>query len=295
MSIDAPLTQDTLLGIGAGPLVHIADSEWLMGYAAAIGDYDPRYFDTTRADGIAAHPLFPVCLEWPAWLQALRNGLSPASNERGVHATHELHYHRPLRCGETLHTQARIDATRQRRSGLHLTTTLTTRDDAGHVVFVSRSGLLLRGVHSEDAGDDADSNADLLPTKYFADDTIPVRWSTSQPLDAGLAHVYSACARIWNPIHTDAAVAQRAGLPGIILHGTATLALTISELLRHDGNHRPVSHIAARFLAPVPLPSTLRIECLDHGDSDATQTFRTRLENSDTTVCIGTLSYAEDE
>jgi len=34
-------------------------------------------------------------------------------------------------------------------------------------------------------------------------------------------------------IHTDIAVARPAGLPGIILHGTATLALAVSYVLRH--------------------------------------------------------------
>ena len=48
------------------------------------------------------------------------------------------------------------------------------------------------------------------------------------PVSATAAHVYTEGARIWNPIHTDAAVAARAGLPGIILHGTATLALAVS-------------------------------------------------------------------
>src|SRR5262245_63914545 len=40
-----------------------------------------------------------------------------------------------------------------------------------------------------------------------------------------LGHVYTECARIWNPIHTDLAVVRAAGLSGPILHGTATLAL----------------------------------------------------------------------
>jgi acyl dehydratase len=76
-----------------------------------------------------------------------------------------------------------------------------------------------------------------------------------------LAHVYSECARIWNPIHTDAAVARAAGLPGIILHGTATLALSVSKVLQHEGvdADASVARIACRFGAMVPLPSTLTV------------------------------------
>jgi acyl dehydratase len=86
-------------------------------------------------------------------------------------------------------------------------------------------------------------------------------WSAGVPIAPTLAHVYTECARIWNPIHTDRAVALGAGLPDIILHGTATLALTISETLRHDGRGvgAPVRSIACRFGAMVRLPSRLTV------------------------------------
>jgi acyl dehydratase len=52
-----------------------------------------------------------------------------------------------------------------------------------------------------------------------------------------------------------------AGLPDIILHGTATLALAVSEVLRREGAGpgRPVSRIAGRFAAMVRMPSTLTV------------------------------------
>lgn len=84
-------------------------------------------------------------------------------------------------------------------------------------------------------------------------------WSTEVPIAPTLAHVYTECARIWNPIHTDRAVALDAGLPDIILHGTATLALAISQaLLRHErGPAAVVRGVGCRFGAMVRLPSRL--------------------------------------
>ena len=78
---------------------------------------------------------------------------------------------------------------------------------------------------------------------------------------AGLAHVYTECARIFNPIHTDAAVAQQAGLPAIILHGTATLALAVSKIVAAEtgGNPSRVSRIAGRFGAMVMMPSQVSL------------------------------------
>ena len=43
-----------------------------MAYAASLDDCAPAYLDTA-GQPIAAHPVFPVCLEWPAildWLWA---------------------------------------------------------------------------------------------------------------------------------------------------------------------------------------------------------------------------------
>jgi len=79
---------------------------------------------------------------------------------------------------------------------------------------------------------------------------------------AGLAHVYTECARIWNPIHTDVAVARATGLPDIILHGTATLALAVSRVLGHlAADPRAVRRVRARFTGMVSLPGrfTLRV------------------------------------
>lgn len=268
----------------------LADAEWLMAYAAALGEDDARYFDTS-GDGVAAHPLFPVCVEWPAWLQALSGRFSAESLQRGVHLTHQLNWHRPLRSGTALSTQARISDIHQRRNGLHVITTLTTRDNDGVELFASRAGLLLRGVQGREQGEDGGPDIDLLPSRQFAGPGT-IRWKATRDIAAGLAHIYSACSRIHNPIHTDVAAARRAGLPGTILHGTATLALSVSALLRREGAGRPVRRIAARFLAPVPLPTTLRIEGLGEQAADSFA-FRTFHADQASPVCIGTVSFID--
>ena len=69
-----------------------------------------------------------------------------------------------------------------------------------------------------------------LPTNPVAE--VPVA------VAQGAAHTYTESARIWNPIHTDASVAEAAGLPAIILHGTATLALGVSATIATLGSTR---------------------------------------------------------
>jgi acyl dehydratase len=66
-------------------------------------------------------------------------------------------------------------------------------------------------------------------------------------------HIYTECAHIWNPIHTERAVAVAAGLPDIILHGTCTWAMVLQRLaLEHRLEMpRPLRRAAARFTRPV--------------------------------------------
>jgi hypothetical protein len=69
------------------------------------------------------------------------------------------------------------------------------------------------------------------------------------PTSPALPHIYSECAEIWNPIHTERQVALAAGLPDIIIHGTALWALAGLEAARlyAGGDTRRLTRLAARF------------------------------------------------
>lgn len=286
MSHEAFYLDAGLVGLSVEPVMQVAEPEWLMAYAASLGDCGENYLDTRRAGGIQAHPLFSTCLEWPAWLQLLRKALGHDLLERGVHVTQQLEWLRPLRNGETLYTHASIEEVRQRHSGLYLGTRFTTRDAQGTDVVVSHSGLLLHGVQGGTTGD---AVSPVPPSTEFAARDSPVAAMSTLDIGAGFAHIYSACSRIWNPIHTDVAAACRAGLPGTILHGTATLALSISALMNRHGQSEPVKQVEARFTGAVALPSVLRVESINDDDAHR-RNFRTVLDTTNAPVCIGCFS-----
>jgi acyl dehydratase len=238
-----------------------------MAYAAALGESAPEYFDTTRAGGILAHPLFPVCYEWPLALDVRAKALPDDVAVRGVHATHRLTLHRSPRAGDRLRTTATVSALERRAPGAYLVLRMETVDAAGRPVSTTEYGSLYLGVEC-----DAAPHPGPLPRGEREPRTLspPGRgqgegangeawWSVDVPIAPTLAHVYTECARIWNPIHTDRAVALGAGLPDIILHGTATLALAISQALRQQprGAATPVRAVTARFGAMVRMPSRL--------------------------------------
>jgi acyl dehydratase len=252
-----------VVGATAGPLHHEVDARWLMAYAASLGATEAAYLDTARAGGIVAHPLFPVCYEWPALL-ALRTGLPPEVEARAVHATHDLVVHRLPRAGDRLATTAVVTAVRPHRAGTLVVTRLETVDGDGHAVSTTEYGSVYRGVTCE-ATEAADSP--VSASSRPAASATP-RWTAVIPVADTLAHVYSECARIWNPIHTDRAVALAAGLHDVILHGTATLGLAVTELVRRDAGDDPrrVRRITGRFGAMVTMPSTLTLEARASSD-----------------------------
>jgi acyl dehydratase len=237
---------------------HVADARWLMAYAAGLGDELPDYFDTTR--GIVAHPLFPVCPEWPVVLDGRNvdgyDSLTREEAARGVHATHDLYVHRPIAAGMELYTVATIVAVEARKAGAFQLTRLETTLADGTAIATTYQGSLFRGV-SVTGEDRRIDQAPAVPPGSASE----IERIHMLPVGAGAAHVYTECARIWNPIHTDRAVALAAGLPDIILHGTATLALAVSACVRHelDGVPGRVRRIVGRFGAMVTLPSVLRL------------------------------------
>jgi acyl dehydratase len=286
----------TLVGASAGPHVHTIDARWLMAYAAALGDTAPEYLDTTRPGGIIGHPLFPVCYEWPVALD-LRARMPEAVALQSVHASHDLRIHRRPRPGDRLSTRATVLSMEARPPGAYVVTRFETVDVDGQPVSTTDYGSIYRGV--ECASDDASPRSARSPEARERRDSREGApdWTTDVPIAATLSHVYTECARIWNPIHTDRAVARAAGLPEIILHGTANLALAVSAAIsRHsDGAAVEISRIAGRFRGMVRLPSVLRVEGWDRSKSaPRVLAFRALAEDGRPAVDEGYLEIASD-
>ena len=274
------------VGLDIGPIATSIDARWLMAYAAAVGEEDARFFDTGAPAGPTAHPLFAVCYEWPALVAIRQKVVPPALGLRGVHATHRLVVHRPPRAGDTLFTTARITRVEPRATGTLLVVELATVDRAGTPVTTTEHGSVFRGVPTDVPTTRApgrvvtDVPIAREPRRVITDmSAAPPRglsgddshgahaeWVETIPIAAGAAHVYSECARIWNPIHTDIAVARAAGLPGIILHGTATLALAVSRIVARElgGDPGRVREVGVRFTGMVRLESSVTV----HGQRD---------------------------
>lgn len=291
----------SIVGARVGPVEREIDARWLMAYAAGLGDDLPCYLDTTRPEGIVGHPLFPVCYEWDLILalgrQSSPGALSDAERMRGVHASHDVLLHRPLRAGERIVVWGEIAGVERRRPGAYQVTRLVTSDTLGQPVCETWYGSIFRGVDVEGPDRPVTGAPEPLPSPETGEtlDEMEI------PISALAAHVYTECSRIWNPIHTDAAVARDAGLPAIILHGTANLALAVSAVLRHETGEgapdpRRVRRVSGRFGAMVEMPQTalVRVLGLESTPDGVLLDFELRTERGEPAVRDGRLLLASE-
>jgi acyl dehydratase len=250
-----------VLGASTRKFTHSVDARWLMAYAAGIGDNNPRYMET-KQDSVMAHPMFPVCLEWPVILSSRElpgyESLSPQESARIVHAAHDLHLYRPIVAGESYTTQAQVVSLGAIRPGAAVVSRLDTRDSRGEFLCQTWHLAICRGVTIE--GEPDVIEAPPVPPDLAG--AQPQQQRLEIPVVEGMSKTYTETARIFSPIHTDTAYAKAAGLPDIILHGTATLALGVTALVNAfaEGDPARVERIGGRFSGMVLMPNNLTLE-----------------------------------
>lgn len=252
----------TLVGSAIGAVKIMCDARWTSAFAAGVGDTRPELYDTRSS--LAVHPMFCVAPEWE-WLtsqHAAPDALIDDELRRGVHFAHDLILERPVVAGETVRLSAMVSAVGRRRAGASQELILTAVDDIDRTVWRTKMTSVFLGVELLGEPTSASVEWPEVPARS-ATNNAPVEQHSSwvSPIDA---HVYTECARIWNPIHTDIVAAQRAGLSAPILHGTATLARAVSIVTSGArAGLEDVRRIACKFAAPVDLGTSIEIRVLE--------------------------------
>jgi acyl dehydratase len=233
-----------------------------MNYAAAVGDNNPRYFDDERDEGIIAPPMFCVAVTWPVvestWRHLDQDEFSAEIMSTLVHYTEYLVFHRPLIPGDSLTLEGQIVAMLPRKAGTLIVIRIDAFDRNGATVFTDYNGGLFRGVESEGKGK-GEKTLPPIPSREHDGNSI---WQSQIHVHPMQNFIYDGCTNIVFPIHTSKRFAHQAGLPDIILQGTATLAFAVRELINREAAMNPVrlQALACRFTGMV-LPATdIRVE-----------------------------------
>ena len=241
------------VGTQFSPYQTVVQARQTTNYAAAIGERDACYFDDIRPEGVIAHPVFPVAVTWPITLHPdryLRDSRFPLElMAMQVHHSEDIALHHPVRPGQILTVAGTVAAILPHRAGTRVVMRYAAADDGGRPVFTEHIGALLRGVRCSDDG----RSLPGLPDEPPPDPSGEPVWQQGIAIDPALPYIYDGCSDIVFPIHTSPAFARGVGLPGIILQGTATLALAVRELLGRESGLHPsaVTGVACRFTGMV--------------------------------------------
>ena len=246
-----------------------------MNYAAAINDDNAYYYDDERREGIIAPPMFAVAATWPI-IENLPEFIDADDFPEEVlltlvHYTEHIRFHRPIIPGQRLSIQGRIAAIIPHRAGTQIVTCFEALDQQNQPVFTEYMGGMLRGVQSNDGA----RGADELPVVPERESQAGMQWEQPIWIDPLLPFVYDGCTNIIFPIHTSKKIAHQVGLPGIILQGTATLALAVRELINREGGGNPLKlkEIYCRFTGMVMPGSQVELRVYSSNDNDQAGNF----------------------
>jgi acyl dehydratase len=250
----------TAIGECFEPFVWDVTPRRVLAFKAALAPQDAAALDDTTPNGQAALPMMIVSPEWQVVLSNLsqpRYGLSAQERIQGVHASQDTRFHRRVLTGDRLCVRGTLDGARESRAGAVVTVRLRTEEaTSGVPVAESIYTMIYRGV--------AISGRSSAPNALESYE-LPAKADCQRVevhLPSAFCHVYSECSEIWNPIHTERTVAIRAGLSGIIVHGTALWALAGLALAGGAAVERAwlLRRLVARFHSPAYPGATLRIE-----------------------------------
>jgi len=225
------------------------DPAWIDAYAAATNDGSVVY---AGPDAVAP-PMLHVRLLRDMMFAIIGDPSLDLDVLRLVHGEHDAVFHRPLRPWDLVQLRARLDHVEQKAKGLLVEGTLIGIVE-GEVAVEARSSFFIRGQmrfpvgYGKRAAPPAPAPPDAPPSHTFT-------WA----VDADQSLRYAAASLDDNPIHTDPATAQAAGLPDVILHGLCTMAMSGRGLVQAFawGDARKLARLAVRFSKPVLNGSTL--------------------------------------
>ena len=238
------------LGAELEPCTVEVTTRMTLAFAAGVGDVGARTFDDAGDPPLVAPPAFCARLEWGVLLRGRNDllGVDDSERLRGVHVEQDSTFHRPIRPGDRLTTRARVVEIRSTSAGALVRTLFSTSTATGDdPVVTSWQSSIYRGVAVGGA------SGTLLSPPAFPNAPADLPGRRSIPVAREAAHVYTECADIWNPIHSERAVALRAGLPDVILHGTASWAMAGREIvtLYAGGDPTRLKRLRTRFKAPI--------------------------------------------
>ena len=232
----------------------------LSNYSASIQDENDIYYNTEKE--LIAHPIFPARISWQIIAQInqfLDNEIPETIFEHMVHQWEYLEIHRLPRADDELIIHGEFVALHPHKLGVRIVLKFDYFDSQNQLIISEFVGAILFAVKCSEKG----NSSIPLPAIARIEETVPL-WVEKIPISKLASYIYDGCNDIVYPIHTDRKFVRVKGLPDIILQGTATLAMSISLLIKKelDNDPRNVKVVSAKFTDIVVPPNQLSVRLL---------------------------------
>lgn len=261
-------------------------------YAAALKDMQECYFSDRNGVKLKTHPMFPVTLGWPLIFD-IENYIDIPEGRKIVgqilHFNTYIDFNKMIEAPVKLVIMSQIAQMKQHKKGTELTFQFTVTDDKNTKYHTEYMTCVARDVTC--VGEDI-----TMPEfpQYPKEKTDAILWkSNAINVDPEMPYIYDGCSGIYNPIHTSPAFAESVGLPGIILQGTATIALGIREVIAKemDGKFSFVYSISAKLNSMVLQNHSLEVQLIKKTISKEYFEFFFQVYNHTTTTMAVTYGY----
>ncbi len=257
-----------IVGTKSKPYPFQVNDRQISNYAASILDENQIYYKTAQGEEMAAHPLFPVRISWKIIeniQQQWETDLPGNILDNLVHQSEYLEIHRLLKPGDELSIIGEIIALLPHKQGTRITIKFDYYDQNNQKVLSEFLGAIIFGSKCSDPG----KMTQALPVTAKTEQDSPL-WEEKMAVSRVAPFLYDGCNEIVYPIHTDQGFARSMGLPDIILQGTATLAMSVSTLIRKELNNDPrrVNVVSGKFTDIVVPPNQLSIRLLKKNRQD---------------------------
>ena len=102
-----PLNKE-LVGKEYAPTTTEATLEAMQNYARAYNDANPAFFDSSRAGGIVAPPMYAVVTLWPSIMGVVGDPDLKVDVVRLLHGEQDMEFLRPIRPGDKITRSAKV-------------------------------------------------------------------------------------------------------------------------------------------------------------------------------------------
>jgi NAD(P)-dependent dehydrogenase (short-subunit alcohol dehydrogenase family)/acyl dehydratase/putative sterol carrier protein len=218
-------------------------------YADATNDANPRY----RGPEAVAPPMYHVRPFIGLMMKLATDPELDIDLLRLVHGEHDIAFHRLLRHGDVLQLRGTLESVEEKSSGKVVSFGLYGLVD-GETAIEGRTSYFIRAKKPAQKGP--------RPPKPPPPEVPEPDWTATQSVAMDQADRYAVASGDDNPIHIDPDTAQRAGLPGVILHGLCTMAFAQRDLIDRlaGGDPGRLKRLAVRWASPVFPGETLTLQ-----------------------------------